>query len=67
LDKQYAVYVSRFAEKQIAKLPNYIREFLYAWKETIELEGISRIRAIPVQAITMNPCTENAQDLVRLA
>lgn len=40
------VVVTRFAEKQISKVPNYISEALYIWVETVELSGIAETRKL---------------------
>lgn len=40
------VTVTRFAEKQLAKLPLYIREALRYWAETVERHGIVEVRKL---------------------
>lgn len=40
------VVTSRFAEKQISKLPFYIRNALDHWIETVESEGIQQMRKL---------------------
>lgn len=40
------VVVTRFAEKQINKVPNYISEALFIWVETVELSGIAESRKL---------------------
>ena len=41
------VRVSRFAEKQILKIPHYIAEALMIWVNSVELKGISEVRRLP--------------------
>ena len=45
--KDYKVHYTKFAEKQIGKLPERILRALRVWALTIELEGISGIRKLP--------------------
>ena len=45
--KDYLVHYTKFAEKQIRKLPERILRALRAWALTIELEGVSGIRKLP--------------------
>lgn len=40
------VLVSKFAEKQLKKIPPYIRESLKYWVETVELIGIRETRKL---------------------
>ena len=42
--KRYEVQASKFAEKQIRRLPHHIREALNYWIDTIEFYGIEKIR-----------------------
>ena len=42
--KQYEVRVTKFAEKQIERLPQYIDEALEYWKDMIEIYGIEEMR-----------------------
>jgi len=41
------VMISRFAEKQLRKIPLPIRESLRYWVEAVELSGIQKVRMIP--------------------
>lgn len=41
------VFISKFAEKQIRKLPVYIQEALFYWIKSVELSGVRKIRLIP--------------------
>ena len=43
---QCVVTISKFAEKQIRKLPSQIRENLYVWALAVELKGIGEIRKL---------------------
>jgi toxin HigB-1 len=47
MDKTYVVDIEKFAEKQLKKLPHWIREALLIWVETIENFGIQAMRKIP--------------------
>lgn len=47
MSKEYRVQITRFAEKLLKKVPKHIREALLIWTETIELEGVLRMRKIP--------------------
>ena len=42
--KDVKIYVSRFAEKQIAKLPHYIQEKVYTWRKAILFSGLAAVR-----------------------
>ncbi|HLB59859.1 MAG TPA: hypothetical protein VJL87_07255 [Bdellovibrionota bacterium] len=44
---QYEVIISKFAQKQVRKLPDYIRKSLRTWSELIEDQGIWAMRRIP--------------------
>ncbi|MEK2645414.1 hypothetical protein [Bdellovibrio sp. BCCA] len=41
------VFVSKFAEKQIRKLPISIKESLRYWVESVQLHGIRYVRTLP--------------------
>jgi len=41
------VVLSRFAEKQLRKLPEQIVKAFAAWVRAVELEGIQAVRRIP--------------------
>ena len=40
------VIISKYAKKQILKLPRYIIEKLTAWVESVEKEGLMEVRKI---------------------
>lgn len=40
------VTVTRFAEKQLTKVPSYIKEALRYWAETVERLGILEVRKL---------------------
>ena len=46
MSKETQVFISKFAEKQIKKLPKQISEALFIWVESIELTGIADIRKL---------------------
>ena len=46
MSKETQVFISKFAEKQIKKLPKQISEALFIWVESIELTGIAEIRKL---------------------
>ncbi|WP_374080284.1 hypothetical protein [Bdellovibrio bacteriovorus] len=41
------VFVSKFAEKQLKKLPWNIKEALQYWVESVQLQGIRSVRRLP--------------------
>jgi proteic killer suppression protein len=41
------VFIERFAEKQLERVPEHIQKHFWAWTETIERLGINAIRATP--------------------
>lgn len=41
------VHISRFAEKQLKKLPQHIKEALYIWVASVEESGIREVRRLP--------------------
>lgn len=47
MDKRCIVTVTKFAEKQIRRLPKYIKEDFLEWAHAVEEEGIRRIRMLP--------------------
>jgi len=47
MDKRSIVTVSKFAEKQIRRLPKYIKEHFLVWAHAVEEEGIRRVRVLP--------------------
>ena len=44
MEAKTKVFVSEFAEKQIAKLPSYIKESLRDWMEVVQFGGIRYTR-----------------------
>ena len=42
-----SVHVSRFAEKQLKKVPLQIKESLFIWAQTVEELGIREARKLP--------------------
>lgn len=44
MDKRCLVWVTKFAEKQIGKLPKHIVAAYHVWVKTVELDGIRRTR-----------------------
>jgi len=47
VEKRSIVTVTKFAEKQIRRLPNYIKEHFLVWSHAVEEEGIRRVRLLP--------------------
>jgi proteic killer suppression protein len=41
------VWIAKFAEKQMRRLPSHIVEAFWAWARSVELDGIYKTRAIP--------------------
>lgn len=41
------ITVSKFAEKQLHRLPKYIAEAFYYWAETVRFRGIAEVRKLP--------------------
>lgn len=41
------VWMTKFAEKQLRKLPKHIVAAYYTWMRTVELEGIRATRMLP--------------------
>ena len=44
MNKQYIVEFTKFASKQLEKLPNPIRETVHKWIKSVELVGLSEVR-----------------------
>lgn len=40
------VTISKFAEKQLRKIPAQIRENLYIWAKSVEIRGIGEVRKL---------------------
>lgn len=46
MDPSSKVWITRFAEKQLRKLPKHIVAAFYTWVKSVELDGIRKIRKI---------------------
>ncbi len=46
MEKPSKVWVTRFAEKQIRKLPKHIAAAFHTWVKTVELDGIRKTRTL---------------------
>lgn len=47
MHKRCVVVVSKFAEKQLRRIPKHIREALYGWAGLVEINGIYEVRRLP--------------------
>jgi toxin HigB-1 len=47
VSKRYSVQMSRFAEKQLKRLPKFIREAVFIWAQAVEEEGLPMVRKLP--------------------
>ncbi|ASD63980.1 type II toxin-antitoxin system mRNA interferase toxin, RelE/StbE family [Bdellovibrio bacteriovorus] len=47
MESRTQVRISRFAEKQLKRIPSHIKEALRYWAESIELIGLSQTRKLP--------------------
>lgn len=47
MESRTQVRISRFAEKQLKRIPSQIKEALRYWAESIELIGLSQTRKLP--------------------
>ena len=47
MDKRCRVLATKFAEKQIRKLPKHIAAAYHTWVKTVELDGIRTTRMLP--------------------
>jgi proteic killer suppression protein len=47
MSKPCRVWVTKFAEKQIRKLPQHVVAAYYTWVKTVELDGIRETRLLP--------------------
>lgn len=45
--KPYKIEITRHAQKELIKVPVYIKEKLLVWVDAVERLGIDKIRAIP--------------------
>jgi len=43
MEKQSTVWMKKFAEKQLRKLPKHIVAAYYTWARSVELDGIRAI------------------------
>ena len=46
MEKACRVWITKFAEKQIRKLPKYIVAAYHTWVKTVELDGIRATRLL---------------------
>ncbi len=46
MSKASQIFISKFAEKQIKKLPISISEALFIWVESVEFSGIAEVRKL---------------------
>lgn len=47
LERRCEVYLSKFAEKRLAKLPRHVQEAYFVWVRAVTLEGLQVVRKIP--------------------
>lgn len=47
MDREYRVWITKFAEKQLKKLPKHIVAAYRTWVRTVELEGVEFTRKLP--------------------
>jgi toxin HigB-1 len=47
VERAYLVRMSAFAEKQLRKLPPYIREVAIGWSDAVERSGLREVRKSP--------------------
>ena len=47
MEYEYRVWLTRFVEKRLTKLPHFIVEALDKWRRTIEKRGIWAMRKVP--------------------
>lgn len=47
MNKKCKVWITKFAEKQLRKLPKQIIAAYHAWVKTVELEGLRVTRSFP--------------------
>ena len=43
----YQVIISKKALKELKKVPGYILDKFQSWVETVELEGLSKVKLLP--------------------
>ncbi len=47
MEKRCVVNVTRPAEKQLRKVPTFIREAVYIWAASVEDSGMRKVRLLP--------------------
>lgn len=47
MEKPCQVWISKFAEKQIKKLPKHIAAAYHTWVRSVELDGVRTTRKLP--------------------
>ncbi len=47
MDKKCQVWLTKFAEKQLKKLPKNIIAAYFSWAKTVEIDGIRKTRSLP--------------------
>lgn len=47
MDKRCAVVMTKFAEKQLQRLPIFIKEAVIIWAASVEENGIRKVRQLP--------------------
>lgn len=47
MDKSCQVWLTKFAEKQLKKLPQNIIAAYYTWVRSVELDGLRKVRTLP--------------------
>lgn len=46
MDKKCQVWITKFAEKQLKKLPKNIVSAYFSWVKTVEIDGIRKTRSL---------------------
>ncbi len=47
MERPSRVWITKFAEKQVRKLPKHIAAAYFTWVKTVELDGIRAARMLP--------------------
>jgi proteic killer suppression protein len=47
VSKPHSVRINKFAEKQLKRLPRYIKEAALAWVFAVESDGLQKVRRLP--------------------
>lgn len=47
MTKPHSVHITRFAKKQLKRLPRHIREAALAWAMSVKLDGLQKVRRLP--------------------